>query len=146
MTDDELRRRLFRQQLGELVVIAAAVGFIGYWSWTLFASAFQHGAITLYAGGRAGPKAPVLLKLNELPWGVVGVLLVYGAFAGLIARIVASSAYHVVRTGVPRLRLPRVPRNKVLRAVSVLHIGAMLLVGSFGIFLVFVQYLLLGAG
>jgi len=145
MTDEELRRRLFRQQLGELAVLAAVVCFVAHWGWTLFASVLQSGAITLYTGGRVGPKVPVVLRLGELPYGVVGVLLLYAAFAGVAARFLASPAYHAIRTGIPRLGLPRVPRNRVLRMASSLHFGIMVLVASVGVMLVYVQYILLGS-
>ncbi len=144
MTDEELRRRLFRQHLGELALIAALVCLVAYGTWTLFGSVFQNGAIALNAGGRLGSRGAVVLKLSELPYGVVGVLMLCAAFAGLVTLLLASPAYHVIRTGIPQLKLPRVSRTRGLRRASLLYFGTMLLVASVGVGLVFVQYFSLG--
>lgn len=141
MTDEELRLRLFRQQLGELLLVAACASVVGYPVMELAVSAIQDGQVTLYVGGRGGPKTPVVLTVTELPYGVAGAVLIFGSFAVGLLRLVVSPAYHALRTGVPRLGLPRVPKSLWVRRVMAVHLGAVLMFGALGAALVFVQYM-----
>ena len=140
MTDDELRRKLFWHQLGELLLVAVCAGIIGYWSIQLLASAVQDGQITLYAGGRSGPKTPVTLSIEELPFGVVGAVLIFLSFSIGLLRLISNPAYHVLRTGVPRLALPRVPRSTWMQRFMGTHFGVVVALGALGAILVFLQY------
>ena len=140
MTDDELRRRLFWQQLGELLLVVAVASFVAYWAVGLVLDVLREGRITLYAGGRAGPKTPVHLSMQDVPFGVLGAVLLFSAFAIGTMRLVASPAYHVLRTGLPSRKLPRVPRSLWARRISGIHFGLVLVLAAFGVGLVAFQY------
>lgn len=122
--------------------MAVIVALVTCVSWSVLASAFQTGAVTLHVGGQTGQKVPVVLRFDELPYGVLGVLLLYVAFAGSVARLMIRPAYHVIRTGIPRLDLPRIPGNN-MQAISTLHLRLMLVVAGTGAVLVGLQYVLL---
>jgi hypothetical protein len=140
VTDDELRRRIFWQQLGELLLVVAVASIVAYWSVGLVLEMLREGRITLYAGGRGGPKTPVHLSTREAPFGVVGTVLLFCAFAIGTVRLVASPAYHVLRTGLPSLKLPRVPRSLWMRRISGTHFGLVLVLAALGVGLVVYQY------
>lgn len=140
MTDDELRRRIFWQQLGELILVVAVSSIVTYWSVGLLLDVLREGQITLYAGGRGGPKTPVHLSMQEVPFGVLGALFLFFAFALGTTRLVASPAYHVLRTGFPTLRLPRVPQSLWVRRISGTHFGLVLVLAALGVVLVACQY------
>ena len=141
MTDDELRRKLFWQQLGEFLVVAACASTVAYWAAQLLFSAIEDGQVTLYAGGRSGPRTPVKLSVEELPYGVAGAVLLVCSFAIGVLRLLSSPTYHVLRTGIPRLALPRVPTSPWLRRATTAHFGAVLFLGALGVVLVVIQYI-----
>jgi hypothetical protein len=143
VADDELRRKLLRNQLLELVFTLVAVGIVSCLAFGLIRSVVLEGSVTLYAGGRGGPKRQVVLTLTELPLGVAGVALIFIAAAFAALRLLAGPAYHVVRTALPSSALPRVPRSVWVRKISTGHFLAALAVAAVGVVLVVTQYLLL---
>ncbi|MFC0252908.1 hypothetical protein [Massilia consociata] len=55
MIDDELRRRLLRDYLGQFAAILVMVDFVAYICWPLLTLAFEKDALVLNAGSRTGP-------------------------------------------------------------------------------------------
>ena len=142
MTDDDLRRKLLRDYLGELFIMALVTSFAGVLLYYLMQMAFTQGTIVLNGGPRNGPVVPVELTWISTPYAMNGALCLYLAFFGFIASLMASPAYHVLRTGAPKLRLPRVPKTSAARTVRRIYFAALCLLALVGTALVLAQYLL----
>lgn len=139
MNDQSLRRRLLREHLVDLVVLALSMVVISYFLALSVQSIIDNGTITLNAGSRWGLPQPVTLQLSQIPFAMVGVLLIIGGFAGLMASFLFRPAYHLVRLSVPDWQLSRVPSARFLRRVSNVQLTFIFLAGI-GLLCVVWQY------
>ena len=143
MTDNDLRRKLLRDYLVELVIMVLITVLVGTLVYNLMQLAFTRGIIVLNAGPRSGPVVPVEISWTSTPYAMTGALCLYLAFFGFIVPFTASPAYHVLRTGATKLRLPRVPKLSSGRAARKIYFIALCLLAVIGTTLVLVQYLLI---
>jgi hypothetical protein len=144
LTDDALRRKLLRDYLGELVIMTAIAVVVGALVFNLLHMALTRGIIVLNAGSRSGPVVPVEITWNATPFALAGALCISLAFFGFVASLTVSPAYHVLRTGVPSLQLPRIPKSHQAKLARRFLFTTMSLLATLGASLVVVQYLLLG--
>src|SRR5882672_6219659 len=87
--------------------------------------------------GRIGPKVPLTLKFQELPYAVTGVLLLAACGVVLLARLVlANPTYQLLRLTFTHRQLPRVPKWRLLRIVT----WTFAALGCTGALLIMLQY------